>query len=203
MSTLARQLRDVRCRRSSGSGPRWFSGSADAIFQSLNLIYDEDPDYVVVFGADHVYRMDPAADGRAAHRQRRRGHRRRHPHPAVARRAQFGVISTAADGRTIEEFLEKPTDPPGLPDAPDQVFASMGNYVFTTDVLLEALRKRFRRRGLPPRHGRRHRPDAHGPGAGRGLRLPRQRRARGRPSASGATGATSGRSTPTTTRTRI
>ncbi len=53
----------------------------------------------------------------------------------------FGVIQTGADGRTIEDFLEKPTDPPGLPDAPDQVFASMGNYVFTTDVLLDALRR--------------------------------------------------------------
>jgi glucose-1-phosphate adenylyltransferase len=55
--------------------------------------------------------------------------------------SEFGVISTAADGRTIAGFLEKPTDPPGLPDDPDQVFASMGNYVFSTDVLLDALRR--------------------------------------------------------------
>ena len=60
-------------------GPRWFTGSADAIFQSLNLVYDEQPDIVVVFGADHVYRMDPTADGRAAHRKRRGPDRRRHP----------------------------------------------------------------------------------------------------------------------------
>ena len=51
-------------------GPWWFAGSADAIYQNLNLIYDERPDFVCVFGADHIYRMDPRADGRAAHRVR-------------------------------------------------------------------------------------------------------------------------------------
>jgi glucose-1-phosphate adenylyltransferase len=121
-------------------GPRWFSGSADAIFQSLNLIYDEDPDYVVVFGADHVYRMDP--------RQMVDQHIASGAGVTVAgirvarsEAGEFGVISTGADGRTITDFLEKPSNPPGLPDAPDQVFASMGNYVFTTDVLLDALRR--------------------------------------------------------------
>jgi glucose-1-phosphate adenylyltransferase len=54
---------------------------------------------------------------------------------------QFGVIKAAADGLTIEEFLEKPADPPGLADSPDEVFASMGNYVFTADVLVDALEK--------------------------------------------------------------
>jgi glucose-1-phosphate adenylyltransferase len=53
---------------------------------------------------------------------------------------QFGVIQTASDGRTIEAFLEKPADPPGLPGAPDETFASMGNYVFTTEALLEAVK---------------------------------------------------------------
>ena len=51
-------------------GPHWFSGSADAIYQNLNLISDERPDIVCVFGADHIYHMDPAADGRAPHRVR-------------------------------------------------------------------------------------------------------------------------------------
>ncbi len=121
-------------------GPRWFSGSADAIYQSLNLIHDENPDYVVVFGADHVYRMDP--------RQMVEQHIANGAGVTVAairiprsEASAFGIISTAPDGRTIEQFLEKPTDPPGLPDAPDQVYASMGNYVFTTEVLLEALRR--------------------------------------------------------------
>ena len=78
------------CRRCSGSyvapvpaqqrrGPRWYQGSADAIYQSMNLINDERPDYIVVFGADHVYRMDASQMVRGAHRVRRRRHRRRHP----------------------------------------------------------------------------------------------------------------------------
>jgi glucose-1-phosphate adenylyltransferase len=119
-------------------GPRWFSGSADAIYQNFNLLYDERPDYVCVFGADHIYRMDPRQmidqhiDGGAAV-------------TVAALRApleqadQFGVVETASDGVTISAFREKPKDAVGLPDAPDQVFASMGNYVFTTSALIDAV----------------------------------------------------------------
>jgi glucose-1-phosphate adenylyltransferase len=120
-------------------GPQWFAGSADAIHQSLNLVYDEKPDHVVVFGADHVYRMDPAqmveqhiASGAGVTVAGIRVPR--------SEASGFGVIQTGSDGRTIEAFLEKPTDPPGLPDDPDTVYASMGNYVFTTDALLEAVK---------------------------------------------------------------
>jgi len=119
-------------------GPRWFLGSADAIYQSLNLVYDEQPDYIVVFGADHVYRMDP--------RQMLRQHIEGGAGATVAGirvpRAQassFGVIMPASDGVRVERFLEKPADPPGLPGDPDHVYASMGNYIFTTKVLLDAL----------------------------------------------------------------
>ena len=119
-------------------GPRWYTGSADAIFQSLNLIKDERPDIVVVFGADHVYRMDP--------RQMLRQHIDGGAGVTVAGipvpRAEataFGVIQTADDGQRIEAFLEKPADPPGLPGRPDETYASMGNYVFTTEALLDAL----------------------------------------------------------------
>jgi glucose-1-phosphate adenylyltransferase len=120
-------------------GPRWYTGSADAIFQSLNLVHDERPDVVVVFGADHVYRMDPAQmwqqhlDGGAGVTVAGIPVPR---HEATA----FGVIQTAPDGRGIEAFLEKPADPPGLPGRPDETFASMGNYVFSTEALLDALR---------------------------------------------------------------
>lgn len=120
-------------------GPRWFTGSADAIYQSLNLVYDENPDYVVVFGADHVYRMDPmqmveahidsGAGVTVAGLRRPR---------AVA--SEFGVIEVGPDGHKIANFLEKPMDPPGIPGSPDESFVSMGNYVFTTDVLLDALK---------------------------------------------------------------
>jgi glucose-1-phosphate adenylyltransferase len=120
-------------------GPRWYTGSADAIYQSLNLVHDERPDLVVVFGADHVYRMDPRQmwqqhlDGRAGVTVA--------GIPVPRREATaFGVIQTASDGRQIEAFLEKPADPPGLPDRPEETFASMGNYVFSTGALLDALR---------------------------------------------------------------
>ncbi len=120
------------------SGPRWFSGSADAIFQNLELIAQERPDYICVFGADHVYRMDP--------RQMVQQHIESGAGVTVAgirvprsEASQFGVIDTDAEGK-IERFLEKPADPPGLPDSPEEIFASMGNYVFTTESLLDALR---------------------------------------------------------------
>jgi glucose-1-phosphate adenylyltransferase len=119
-------------------GPRWYTGSADAIFQSLNLIYDERPDVVVVFGADHVYRMDPA---QMIDQHLQTGAGVTIAALRVPRReaTEFGVIDSDAEGK-VRGFLEKPSDPPGLPDSPEESFASMGNYVFTTDALLEALR---------------------------------------------------------------
>jgi glucose-1-phosphate adenylyltransferase len=119
-------------------GPRWFTGSADAIFQSLNLVYDEQPDHIVVFGADHVYRMDP--------RQMVEQHVESKAAVTVAgirvpraEASAFGIIDSDESGR-IRRFLEKPADPPGLPDSPDESYASMGNYVFTSEALIEALR---------------------------------------------------------------
>jgi glucose-1-phosphate adenylyltransferase len=119
-------------------GPRWYQGSADAIYQSLNLVYDEAPDHVVVFGADHVYRMEPGQmlDAHVASGAGVTVAGIRVPRDGAG---SFGIIQTS-DGRRIDAFLEKPADPPGLPDDPDQCFASMGNYVFSTEVLLEALR---------------------------------------------------------------
>ena len=119
-------------------GPYWFSGSADAIYQNLNLLNDERPDYVAVFGADHIYRMDP--------RQMLEQHLETGAAVTVAalrapieQADQFGVVETGPDGHTISAFREKPKDAVGLPDAPDQVFASMGNYLFSTDALIEAV----------------------------------------------------------------
>jgi len=120
-------------------GPRWYTGSADAILQSLNLVYDEQPEYVVVFGADHVYRMDP--------RQMLQQHIDTGAGVTVAgipmprREAhQFGVIEAAEAGTQITAFLEKPADPPGIPGKPEQSYVSMGNYVFTTEALIDALK---------------------------------------------------------------
>ncbi|MBC9734529.1 glucose-1-phosphate adenylyltransferase [Nocardioides marmotae] len=120
-------------------GKHWYLGSGDAIFQSLNLIRDERPDTVVVVGADHVYRMDfaqmvaqhcesGAACTVAAIRQ------------PIGIADQFGVIDVHPEDPTrIRDFLEKPADPVGLPDSPHEVLASMGNYVFEADALVEAV----------------------------------------------------------------
>ena len=128
-------------------GKRWYLGSADAIFQSLNLVQDERPDIIVVVGADHVYRMDfrqmveqhldtGAAATVAAIRQ------------PIGLADQFGVIDVQPDDpRRIRAFLEKPTDPQGLPDSPGEVLASMGNYVFTADALVDAVTRDSDREG--------------------------------------------------------
>jgi glucose-1-phosphate adenylyltransferase len=121
-------------------GPRWYLGSADAILQSLNLIHDEQPEYVAVFGADHVYRMDPRQMV-AQHIESGAGVTVAGIRVPRTESSAFGVITPGSDGQTVERFLEKPTDPPGLADDPECVFASMGNYVFTTKVLIEALRR--------------------------------------------------------------
>jgi glucose-1-phosphate adenylyltransferase len=119
-------------------GPRWFAGSADAVFQSLNLIYDERPDYVCVFGADHVYRMDPRQMVEQ-HIETGAGVTVAGIRAPIEQAPELGVIVPAADGRRIAAFREKPTDAVGLPDAPEQVFASMGNYVFTAKTLIDAV----------------------------------------------------------------
>jgi glucose-1-phosphate adenylyltransferase len=118
-------------------GRQWFSGSADAVYQNLNIIGDEQPDYVCVFGADHIYRMDP--------RQMLDQHIASGAGVTVAgirvdngEAPQFGVIQQG-DGTEIREFLEKPTDATGLIDDPTRVLASMGNYIFSTDALIAAL----------------------------------------------------------------
>jgi glucose-1-phosphate adenylyltransferase len=120
-------------------GPRWFTGSADAIYQSLNLVYDENPDYVVVFGADHVYRMDPM-QMIEAHIDSGAGVTVAGLRRPRASASEFGVIEVGPDGHKIANFSEKPDDPPSIPGSPEESFVSMGNYVFSTDVLLEALR---------------------------------------------------------------
>ncbi|WP_280233216.1 glucose-1-phosphate adenylyltransferase [Nocardia cyriacigeorgica] len=119
-------------------GPRWYTGSADAIMQSLNLIYDEDPDYIVVFGADHVYRMDPEQMV-AHHIESGAGVTVAGIRVPRSQASAFGCIDSDESGR-ITQFLEKPAHPPGTPDDPNVTFASMGNYVFTTRVLVDSIR---------------------------------------------------------------
>ena len=119
-------------------GPHWFAGSADAIYQNLNIIGDEDPDYIVVLGSDHIYRMEV--------RQMIRRHLKTGAGVTVAaipvpieKAREFGVIHAMESGQ-IHTFLEKPEKPPQMPGEPGLALASMGNYVFSRQVLEETLR---------------------------------------------------------------
>ncbi|KFJ02999.1 glucose-1-phosphate adenylyltransferase [Bifidobacterium subtile] len=120
-------------------GKHWYLGSADAIYQTVNIIEDERPDIVIIVGADHVYRMD--------FEQMVRQHIESGAEFTVAgirqpisQSDQFGVIEVDPEhSNMIKSFQEKPKVTTGLPDAPDQILASMGNYVANTDALFEAL----------------------------------------------------------------
>jgi len=118
-------------------GPRWFAGSADAVYQNLNLVYDERPDCICVFGADHIYRMDPRqmiehhmASGAAVTLAGIR--------VPIEQAPAFGIIEVDRD-RWARGFQEKPAEPTPLPDAPGEAYASMGIYVFSTQALIEAV----------------------------------------------------------------
>lgn len=115
-------------------GRRWFLGSADAVYQNLNVIGDERPDYVFVFGADHLYRMDPL--------QMLEHHMETGADVTVAgipvarsEASDFGIIEAEAGGRILR-FHEKPEDPPTMPGDQERCLASMGNYVFTAEALV-------------------------------------------------------------------
>ena len=122
-------------------GKRWYTGSADAILQSMNALSDERPDYVVVVGADHVYRMDfdqmlqsHIASGMeatvAAIRQ------------PLSLATQFGVIEVDQNQPTkIAEFREKPSDPKPVPGDKTQALVSMGNYIFNAQALIDAIER--------------------------------------------------------------
>lgn len=118
-------------------GPDWFQGTANAVFQNLNLIRQHKPELVIVFGADHIYRMDI--------RQMIDFHLERNAHATVAARpvpiseaSSFGIIDADREHR-IKDFVEKPTAPPSMPDDPARSYCSMGNYIFNTDILINAL----------------------------------------------------------------
>ena len=121
-------------------GPRWYMGSADAIYQSMNLISDADPDHVLVFGADHVYRMDPE-QMLAAHIASGASVTVAGIRVPKAQASGFGIIETDASGTAIAKFHEKPAEPPTIPGSPQECYASMGNYIFTRAALVEALRE--------------------------------------------------------------
>lgn len=118
-------------------GAEWFQGTANAVFQNMGLIKDHKPDIVLIFGADHIYRMDI--------RQMIKFHIENNAQVTVVARpvpikeaSSFGVIVTQADQK-ISGFQEKPKEPQPMPGSPDMAYVSMGNYTFNTDILIDAL----------------------------------------------------------------
>ncbi len=115
----------------------WYQGTADAIFQNINLIEQAEPDVVAIFGADHIYRMNIAT--MVEYHEQKNAAVTVAAIPTERRMAeQFGVIECRPDGRIVR-FHEKRPDAPTIPGDPERVFASMGNYVFNTRVLLREL----------------------------------------------------------------
>lgn len=119
-------------------GERWFLGSADAIFQNFNLLHDEDPKHVFVFGADHIYRMDPS-QMLEQHLETGAGVTVAGIRVPIEEAQQLGVIERGATTK-IDAFREKPEDPKPLQDSPGEVLASMGNYIFETEFLMDLVR---------------------------------------------------------------
>ncbi len=118
-------------------GQDWFQGTADAVYQNINLIRQHSPDLVLVFGADHIYRMD-IQQMVAFHLEKGAGATVAALPVPLDQASGFGIIDADADGR-IRGFQEKPATPPAMPNRPSHAYASMGNYLFDTQVLLNAL----------------------------------------------------------------
>ena len=118
-------------------GPRWFAGSADAIYQNLNIIRDEAPRYIILLGADHIYRMDPH-QFLDAHIESGAGVSVAAQPVPIEEAGAFGVIDAESSGQ-IRAFQEKPEEPAAMPGDPTRVLASMGNYIFTTEFLIDAV----------------------------------------------------------------
>ena len=121
------------------NGPEWFQGTADSVFQNIHLIENFQPEYVCVFGADHIYRMDV--------RQMIEFHKATNADVSVATLPveleqcdQFGVVEIDENHRIID-FKEKPKSVKPMPGSDRYALASMGNYIFKADVLLAALKK--------------------------------------------------------------
>ena len=120
------------------TGKNWYQGTADAVYQNINILYDTNPDYVAVFGADHIYKMDISkmldfhrSNGAVATISAL-------PKPVEDAANQFGVIEVDADGRMVG-FEEKPAKPKEIPGRPGMALISMGNYIFNTNFLMREL----------------------------------------------------------------
>lgn len=137
LSPFLNQYVDL-CPAQMRTGSNWYRGTADAIYQNVFHITDEDPDYVCIFGGDHIYKMDVS--------QMLDFHKENNadltisaiPIP-IEEASEFGIMEVDENWR-LTNFVEKPkTKPKSIPGQPDMCLASMGNYIFGKDVLLKAL----------------------------------------------------------------
>jgi glucose-1-phosphate adenylyltransferase len=115
----------------------WYRGTADAIFQNLNLIQQADPHVVAIFGADHIYRMN-IRHMIEYHVEKRAGVTVAAIPVEKQMAIEFGVVEATSNGN-ITGFHEKKADAPTIPGDPTRVYASMGNYIFSTDILIREI----------------------------------------------------------------
>lgn len=127
------------------TGEDWYRGSADAVYQNLNLIYNEHPDYVCVFGSDHIYKMD-VRQMLDYHNQKKADLTVASIPVPISEAMNFGIIEIDQDWK-IAGFEEKPKEPKTIPGRTDTALSSMGNYIFNTKPLIDNLLKRRESKG--------------------------------------------------------
>jgi glucose-1-phosphate adenylyltransferase len=118
-------------------GEHWYLGTADAVYQNLYSITREAPNHVIVLSGDHVYKMDYSKMLRF-HIERNADVTLATIEVPVGDGRRFGIVGVDENDR-VNEFFEKPADPPGVPGSPDVALASMGIYIFRSDILMRAL----------------------------------------------------------------
>jgi glucose-1-phosphate adenylyltransferase len=121
------------------SESQWYAGTADAVYQNIDIIESYEPDHIIILAGDHIYKMD--------YEPMLQMHYERQADVTVGcievprgEASAFGIMQIDSTDRIVE-FLEKPKDPPGMPDKPDTVLASMGIYVFATKFLIDELKR--------------------------------------------------------------
>lgn len=122
------------------TGGTWYQGTADAVYQNLLHIVDADPNYVCVFGGDHIYKMD-VSQMLAYHKEKQAALTIAAIPIPIEEASEFGIMEVDDNWR-LTSFIEKPkTKPKSIPGHPELCLASMGNYIFGRDVLVDALER--------------------------------------------------------------
>ncbi|MEI8128631.1 MAG: glucose-1-phosphate adenylyltransferase [bacterium] len=121
------------------TGGDWYMGTADAVFQNINQILDADPNYLCVFGGDHIYKMD-VSQMLDYHKKKKADLTISAIQVPIEEASEFGIMEVDENWRLIS-FEEKPANPKTIPNNPKMCLASMGNYIFNRNILVDALFK--------------------------------------------------------------